>query len=204
MKRQALRKWSWLFVALLLAFLVCVPALPAQAQSAAGLEVKFAGVIQAVPAAPGYPVGVWRVAGREITVNTGTRIQPRGVVAAVGMWADVSARRGADGALTAQQVMVMPAEVRIKGPIGAKPADPKGLGDWTIAGLKITVNADTRISQQRRARSTWAIGPRSLPRRPARGWLRSACAASNARKMWTSSGPSSRSATRSGCSAASP
>ncbi len=148
MKRQALLKWSWLFVASLLAFLVGVPALPAQAQSAAGLEVKFAGVIQAVPAAPGYPVGVWRVAGREITVNASTRIQPRGVVAAVGMWADVSARRGADGALTAQQVMVMPAEVRIKGPIGAKPADPTGLGDWTIAGLKITVNADTKISQR--------------------------------------------------------
>ena len=148
MKRQALLKWSWLFVALLLAFLVGVPALPAQAQSAAGLEVKFAGVIQAVPAAPGYPVGVWRVAGREITVNASTRIQPRGVVAAVGMWADVSARRGADGALTAQQVMVMPAEIRIKGPIGAKPADANGLGDWTIAGQKITVNADTKISQR--------------------------------------------------------
>lgn len=148
MKRQALRKWSWLFVALLLAFLVCGPALPAQAQSAAGLEVKFAGVIQAVPAAPGYPAGVWRVAGRDITVNAGTRIQPRGAVAAVGMWADVSAKRGADGKLTAQQVLVLPAEVRIKGPIGAKPIDPKGLGDWTIAGLKITVNADTKISQR--------------------------------------------------------
>jgi hypothetical protein len=148
MKRQAFHKWSWLFVALLLAFLAGAPALPAQAQSAAGLEVKFAGVIQAVPAAPGYPIGVWRVAGREITVNASTRILPRSVVATAGMWADVTAKRGADGKLTAQQMTVMPAEIRIKGPIGAKPADPKGLGDWTIAGQKITVNADTKISQR--------------------------------------------------------
>jgi len=133
---------------MLLAAFVCAPALPAHAQAAASLDIKFAGVIQAVPAAPGYPVGVWRVAGREITVNARTRIQPRGAVATAGMWADVSARRGADGALTAQQVLVMPAEIRIKGPIGAKPADPNGLGDWTIAGQKITVNADTKISQR--------------------------------------------------------
>ncbi|MDQ1300352.1 MAG: hypothetical protein QG637_269 [Chloroflexota bacterium] len=148
MKRQVFHKWSWLFVALLLAFLTCAPALPAQAQSAAGLEVKFAGVIQAVPAAPGYPTGVWRVAGREITVNASTRILPRAAAATAGMWADVTAKRGANGALTAQVVTVMPAEIRIKGPIGARPADPKGLGEWTIAGLKITANADTKISQR--------------------------------------------------------
>ncbi len=148
MKRQVLHKLTWLFAALLLAVFSCVPALPAQAESAPRPEVKFAGVIQAVPAAPAYPVGAWRVAGQEVIVNASTRILPRSLAATAGMWADVTAKRGADGALTAQQVTVMPAEIRIKGPIGAKPADPSGIGEWTIAGITITVNADTKISQR--------------------------------------------------------
>lgn len=148
MKQQIWRPWSWLFVALALMLAIALPACPAQAQEAVRPEVKFAGVIQAVPEAAAYPIGVWRVAGQEVVVNADTRILPRTPAATVGMWADVTARRAADGALIARQVIVMPPEVRIKGPIGAKPADGAAIGAWIIAGQTITVTADTRISQR--------------------------------------------------------
>lgn len=147
MKQQTLHKWSWLLAALALMLAIGLPAVPAQAQEAARPEVKFTGVIEAVPEATAYPIGVWRVAGQEITVTAATRVLPRSSAATAGMWADVMARRNSAGALIAQQIIVMPPEVRIKGPIGARPADGV-IGEWQIAGLTITVNADTKISER--------------------------------------------------------
>ena len=64
------------------------------------------------------------------------------------MWADVMAKRQADGTLLALKVVVRPPEIRIKGPISAKPEDPNGIGDWTIAGLTIMVTDKTKISDR--------------------------------------------------------
>ncbi len=147
MNRSALTRWHWVLVVALVTALVGMVPQPVQAQSAVRPDIKFAGVIQAVPAAPDYPFGVWRVAGKEVVVDPTTRLQPGLVVATVGAWADVTAHQAADGTLIARHLIVMPAEIRLKGPIGAKPAQGN-VGEWTIAGQRIMVNADTRISQR--------------------------------------------------------
>lgn len=149
MRRTSMTKWvAWLTV-LALAVVAFLPALPAQAEpEISRFDVKFSGVITDVPAAPGYPIGAWKVAGRDVAVTAATRVLPRSPVAAPGMWAEVMAKRQTDGKLLAVQVTVMPPEIRIKGPISAKPDDPNGLGNWTIAGLAIAVTADTKISQR--------------------------------------------------------
>ena len=59
------------------------------------------------------------------------------------MWADVTARRQADGSLLAQVIAVRAAEVRLKGPLMDKPDG--GIGDWTVAGRTVHVAASTAI-----------------------------------------------------------
>lgn len=148
MHGQFARKWyGWLSVLLLVA-LLSLPAASALAGPDPHPVVKFAGVINAVPTGEDYPRGIWQVAGRTVTVDATTRVLPATPAAVPGMWADVTARPAADGTLVAQRIAVMPAEVRIKGPIGAKPADPNGIGVWTIAGIPITVTAETRLSER--------------------------------------------------------
>ena len=147
MNCQMFRRLSSVLGAFLLAVLLCLPALPAQAGPTPQPVVKFAGVINVVPPAADYPLGTWQVAGRAVIVNASTRVLPA-TPATPGMWADVTARPAADGALVAQRIVVMPAEVRIKGPIGEKPADPTGVGTWIIAGIPITATVETRFSER--------------------------------------------------------
>ena len=145
MVRPSIHKWNaWLIVLAL----AVITFLPAQAETETPrFDVKFSGVITVAPAT-GYPVGAWKVAGQDIVVTAATRVLPKSPAATAGMWADVTAKRQADGKLLALQITVMPPEIRIKGPIQAKPADPNGLGDWTIAGLTITVTDKTKISDR--------------------------------------------------------
>lgn len=149
MNARNLRRLSRILSALLLVVLLCLPVPLAQAEPTMPHPVvKFAGVINTVPPAADYPLGVWQVAGRAVTVTAATRVLPARPVAVPGMWADVTARPAADGTLVAQRIAVMPAEMRIKGPIGEKPADPTGVGTWLIAGVSITVTAETRLSER--------------------------------------------------------
>lgn len=135
---------AWLLTLLVMAAIVFTPAAPALAEDQ-GMrgEIKFSGVIISVPATVGQP---WVIAGVNVAVNAQTNIRLNGGAVAAGLWADVSARRQPDGALLASRIVVLPPEVRLKGPIQAKPADPNGVGVWTIAGQTIAVTADTRIS----------------------------------------------------------
>jgi hypothetical protein len=132
-----------LLAVLLLAVLILVPAVPALAEEA-GMrpEIKFSGVIETVPTAADQP---WVIAGVSVAVNGQTQIRLTGGAAAAGMWADVTATRQLTGGLLASKIFVLPAEVRLKGPIQARPADP-GVGNWTIAGRTIAVTADTKMS----------------------------------------------------------
>ena len=150
MNRHSINKsTTWLIALALAAVVVFLPALPAQADpNPPSFDVKFSGVITDVPAALDYPVGAWNIAGWDVIATAATRVLPRSPVAVAGMWADVMAKRQADGKLLALKVVVMPAEIRIKGPIAAKPADPNGIGDWTIAGLTIVVTDKTKISER--------------------------------------------------------
>lgn len=149
MIRRSMTQWKAWLIVLTLVVATFLPALPAQAEvGTPRFDVRFSGVITQVPASPGYPVGVWKIAGRDILVTASTRVLPTSPAATAGMWADVMVKRQADGTLLALKVIVRPPEIRIKGPIAAKPADPKGIGDWTVAGLKITVTDKTKISDR--------------------------------------------------------
>jgi hypothetical protein len=149
MIRKSMTQWKAWLIVLTLVVATFLPALPAQAEAGTPrFDVQFSGVITQVPASPDYPVGVWKIAGRDILVTTSTRVLPTSPAATAGMWADVMAKRQVDGTLLALKVIVRPPEIRIKGPIADKPADPKGIGDWTIAGLTITVTDKTKISDR--------------------------------------------------------
>jgi len=146
--RSMTQSKAWLIV-LTLVVATFLPALPAQAEvGTPRFDVQFSGVITQVPASPGYPVGVWKIADRDILVTASTRVLPTSPAATAGMWADVMVKRQTDGKLLALKVIVRPPEIRIKGPIAAKPTDPKGIGDWTVAGLMITVTDKTKISDR--------------------------------------------------------
>ncbi len=149
MTRRSMTQWKAWLIVLTLVVATFLPALPAQAEvGTPRFDVQFSGVITQVPASPGYPVGTWKIAGRDILVTTSTRVLPTSPAATAGMWADVMAKRQTDGTLLALKVIVRPPEIRIKGPIAAKPADPNGLGDWKIAGQMLTVTDKTKISDR--------------------------------------------------------
>ncbi len=150
MNHRSIKRLFWLVTAFIVAAVAFVPALPALAQQEARFDVKFSGVIMALPApAADAPYqGEWNVAGHAVAVDARTRLHLTLGKVETGMWADVMARRGADGGLVALQVAVLPPEVRLKGLVTARPEDPNGVGDWTIAGQTITVTAETRISER--------------------------------------------------------
>ncbi len=126
MTRRSMTQWKAWLIVLTLVVATFLPALPAQAEvGTPRFDVQFSGVITQVPASPGYPVGTWKIAGRDILVTTSTRVLPTSPAATAGMWADVMAKRQTDGTLLALKVIVRPPEIRIKGPIAAKPTDPK-------------------------------------------------------------------------------
>lgn len=139
-----------LLVVLVMVVVALVPAASVLADTGGGdgndgrrPDVKFTGVVSQVPAAAGQP---WIIGGQTVAVDGRTRIVLSRGPAAAGQWADVDAVRQSGGALLAIRIVVKPPEVRIKGPISAKPANPDGVGDWTIAGQKVAATADTRFN----------------------------------------------------------
>ena len=66
--------------------------------------------------------------------------------AAAGMWADVTAKKMTDGSLLASKLTVMPAELRLIGPLEVMPEGD--LGTWTVAGIDFTANEETQISDR--------------------------------------------------------
>lgn len=135
MKTQSLYKFASLFLALLLLVTASGSAVAAGEEGGA-FDVQFSGVIDTADP--------WQIAGHAVTVNDGTRIVLTTGTVAPGMWATVQARREADGSLLAGRIVVQPAEMRLKGPVQAKPED--NLGTWTIAGQAFLVDEETRVN----------------------------------------------------------
>ena len=68
-----------------------IPAVASNAAQASGFDVKFSGVIQALPSAGG---STWMIGGLTVGTTAATQIRLEGVAEArVGMWADVTAQR---------------------------------------------------------------------------------------------------------------
>lgn len=135
------KRWNWLLAVVLLLAAVLAPALPAMAAPDATFDLKFSGVINAVPAAAGES---WFVAGYELAADSATQIRLTVGPAVAGMWADVTADRLPDGSLLLTHIVVKAPEVRLKGPLTAKPEG--GIGAWTVAGQTVLVTADTIFS----------------------------------------------------------
>jgi hypothetical protein len=120
--------------------LLAIAVTPATA-GAGAFDVQFSGVIDSVPVGPG---DAWQIAGHEVAVDDATQVVLSTGTVAPGMWADVQARREADDSLLASRITVRPAEMRLKGPVQAKPAE--NLGTWVIAGQSFLVDEETRIN----------------------------------------------------------
>lgn len=131
----------------MLVSLLLTPALPASAAGTDGIgpfDVKFAGVITGVPAASGEP---WEIGGQTVNADASTRVVLAEAKAAeAGMWADVMAKKQTDGSLLALKILVMSAEMRLVGPLQSM-AEAKP-GTWTVAGVDLTVDKDTKISER--------------------------------------------------------
>lgn len=133
-----------LLALLALVSLLITPTLASAANTDAAFDVKFAGVIETVPAAAG---DTWVIAGQTVRTSADTKLRlATDEAAAAGMWADVTAQKQSDGALLASKLTVMPAEMRIIGPLDALAEGD--LGVWTVAGIDFTVNEATKISDR--------------------------------------------------------
>jgi hypothetical protein len=134
-----------LLALLVLVSLLVTPALASAAETdGAPFDVKFAGVIETAPAAAGDP---WIIAGQTVTTDANTKVRMATEdEAAAGMWADVMAKKLADGTLLAIKLTVMPAEMRVRGPLEVMPEGD--LGTWTVAGIDFTVTEETKISDR--------------------------------------------------------
>ena len=141
MKRTSVTRTVAILLVMALASLA--PALSAGAAPGPAFDLKFAGVITAVPAQPGEP---WQIGGQTVTVDALTRVQLTTGTATPGMWADVTAKRQVEAGWLALQIVVMPPEMRLQGPLAVVPA--AGIGAWTVAGQAIQVTADTKVSQR--------------------------------------------------------
>jgi hypothetical protein len=131
--------------AIVLVSLFLTPALAsAAAPDGAPFDVKFAGVIETAPAAAGDP---YVIAGLTVKTDANTKIQmATDDPVAAGMWADVTAKKMTDGTLLALKLTVMPAEMRVIGPLEAMPEGDAGT--WTVAGIDFTVDENTEISDR--------------------------------------------------------
>ena len=132
------------------------------APGAAGGEVHFSGAIDSLPA--GTLLGVWKVAGRSVTVVSTTHLEQEHGGFAVGATVEVEGSSDASGAVTAFSIElrgggaatpVPPvASTEIHGTIDALPAGGL-IGDWTVTGRKVTVTTATSLEAEH---GTFAVG----------------------------------------------
>ncbi len=125
---------------LALAVMVLAPAAPANALEL-GFDIRYTGAIQTV----GTDTQAWVIGGQTLATDASTLIVKLVEPVTPGLWADVAAKKLADGSLLAKQITVRKEQVRLRGLLATKPAEGN-VGDWVIAGITVKVTADTRIS----------------------------------------------------------
>ncbi len=106
-----------------------------------GFDVRYTGVIETV----GTDATAWVIGGQKLATDSSTLVVKLVDPVVPGLWADVAAKKQADGTLLARQITVRKEQVRLRGVLSAKPADGN-VGEWVIAGVKVNVTADTKIS----------------------------------------------------------
>lgn len=132
----------WILAAFVLVAAAFLPAPSASAEADMAFDVRFTGVITTV----GTPGASWVVGGQTVNTDARTRIVLTVSPAAAGQWADVMAVRQSDNSLLAREIIVRPEQVQLRGIVSVKPEAADGVGDWVIAGVMVTVTADTKFS----------------------------------------------------------
>lgn len=117
-----------------------VPAAPVEAVDV-GFDVRFTGVVQTV----GSDTEPWVIGGQTVMTDEDTTMIKL-VEPTVGVWADVAAKKNADGTLDAVQITVRQELARLRGVLMSKPAETEG--EWVVAGVTIMATADTKISSR--------------------------------------------------------
>jgi hypothetical protein len=107
-----------------------------------GFKIEFRGPIEAMSA------DQWRVAGFDVMVDDGTQFENM-AHAALGVTAEVKARRMDDGSLLAIKIEVMGNEKEQRHQIQWKgPLEDFDAHSWTVAGRTVQVDDNTRIIGQ--------------------------------------------------------
>ena len=137
--RQLARGAVYILAVVALIGMALVPAAPAAAFDL-GFDVRFTGVIQTV----GGDGQAWVIGGQTLATDSSTAVIKLVEPAAPGLWADVAAKKQADGSLLARQITVRQEQVRLRGILTARPET--NTGDWVIAGVTVKGTEDTKTS----------------------------------------------------------
>ena len=142
-------------VAVLAMVAALVPATGAVADDDPGEGDEFEGVIQSLPATPGF-VGDWVVSGKTVHVSAETEIDDEDGAVAVGATVDVEGTANTDGTFSASQIEVGGddegdddsfGEISFEGFIQSLPGTADFVGDWMVSGLLVHVTTSTEIDQ---------------------------------------------------------
>lgn len=142
--KLVMRTLAVLFVVVALGAVALVPATPVSAGVELGFDVRFTGVITTV----GGEGVAWVIGGQTLATDANTHVLLTVSPAQPGLWADVAAKRQADGSLLAKQITVRPEQVRLRGIISGKPSTEGAVGEWVVAGVKVNVTADTKVNKR--------------------------------------------------------
>ncbi|MBI4671339.1 MAG: hypothetical protein HY741_06680 [Chloroflexi bacterium] len=119
-----------------------------------GQYEKFYGVIESLPATPGW-VGDWTVSGRIVHVSSTTYIKTEKGQPAVGVNVEVEGYKQPDGSNNATKIETKSGSggggqsEKFYGVIESLPATPGWVGDWTVSGRVVHVTGATRIKTQK-------------------------------------------------------
>jgi hypothetical protein len=118
-----------------------VPAAPAGAVDLS-FDVRLTGVVQTV----GGGTEPWVIGGQTLATDSATFVMKLAEPVVPGLWADVAAKKQADGSLLARQITVRQEQVRLRGVLISRPEGTAG--DWVIAGVTVKATEDTKTSNR--------------------------------------------------------
>lgn len=142
MRIKSLRRSAVYVIAVLaLVAMALVPAAPAAAIEL-GFDVRFTGVIQTV----GTDTVAWVIGGQTLATDSTTAVIKLTEPVVPGLWADVAAKKQADGTLLARQITVRQEQARLRGLLMSRPEGTAG--DWVLAGVTVKATDDTKTSSR--------------------------------------------------------
>jgi uncharacterized protein (TIGR03437 family) len=115
-----------------------------------GVPVEIKGTVESLPTMTGR-IGEWKISGKLIKVTSSTRLVTTGNGQfAIGSMVEGTGLQMADGTITATLLVLKPETppvlpVKFSGVIEKLPTAEGRIGEWTISGRKVGVNAQTEI-----------------------------------------------------------